>query len=116
MDGVTKGMTIGASTEALAGEGMILTAGGLDSYPFYLPTADRLRIVFRSYYHDRRGEPDRLTEPMPLPVRPALESGPDAGGGGGISHESGFPGKGNCSDEAALEEQVKAGSHGTENP
>ena len=24
-------------------------------YPFYLPTADRLRIVFRSYYHDRRG-------------------------------------------------------------
>lgn len=24
-------------------------------YPFYLPTANRLCIVFRSYYHDRRG-------------------------------------------------------------
>ena len=29
MDGVTPGMTVGASTEALAGEGMIVTAGGI---------------------------------------------------------------------------------------
>ena len=31
MDGVTPGMTVGASTEALAGEGMIVTAGGIDT-------------------------------------------------------------------------------------
>lgn len=30
MDGVTPGMTVGASTEALAGEGMLVTAGGID--------------------------------------------------------------------------------------
>jgi len=32
MDGVTPGMVIGASTEVLAGEGKILTAGGLDAH------------------------------------------------------------------------------------
>ena len=32
MDGVTPGMTVGASTEALAGEGMIVTAGGIDTH------------------------------------------------------------------------------------
>ena len=37
MDGVTPGMTVGASTEALAGEGMIVTAG----------------IIQRCNYHDR---------------------------------------------------------------
>ena len=36
MDGVTKGMTIGASTEALAGEGMILTAGGIDTHIHFI--------------------------------------------------------------------------------
>ncbi|MCR4903398.1 MAG: hypothetical protein K6A23_11120, partial [Butyrivibrio sp.] len=34
MDGVTPGMVIGASTEAMAGEGLILTAGGIDSHRF----------------------------------------------------------------------------------
>ena len=36
MDGVTPGMTIGASTEALAGEGMIVTAGGIDSHIHFI--------------------------------------------------------------------------------
>ena len=33
---VTKGMSIGASTEALAGEGMILTAGGIDTHIHFI--------------------------------------------------------------------------------
>src|SRR6201993_1477318 len=38
MDGVTAGMEIGASTEIIAGEGRILTAGGIDTQiPFILP-------------------------------------------------------------------------------
>ena len=36
MDGVTPGMIIGASTEALAGEGLILTAGGIDTHIHFI--------------------------------------------------------------------------------
>ena len=36
MDGVTPGMEIGASTEILAGEGCILTAGGIDSHIHFI--------------------------------------------------------------------------------
>ena len=36
MDGVTAGMEIGASTEILAGEGRILTAGGIDTHIHFI--------------------------------------------------------------------------------
>src|SRR6266704_204934 len=36
MDGVTAGMEIGASTEVLAGEGRILTAGGIDTHIHFI--------------------------------------------------------------------------------
>ncbi len=36
MNGVTPGMVVGASTEVLAGEGMILTAGGIDSHIHFI--------------------------------------------------------------------------------
>ena len=36
MDGVTPGMTVGASTEALAGEGLIVTAGGIDTHIHFI--------------------------------------------------------------------------------
>ena len=36
MDGVTPGMAIGASTEILAGEGRILTAGGIDTHIHFI--------------------------------------------------------------------------------
>src|SRR5437868_10583115 len=36
MDGVTPGLEIGASTEILAGEGHILTAGGIDSHVHFI--------------------------------------------------------------------------------
>ena len=36
MDGVTPGLEIGASTEILAGEGRILTAGGIDSHVHFI--------------------------------------------------------------------------------
>ncbi len=36
MDGVTPGMVVGASTEALATEGMIVTAGGIDTHIHYI--------------------------------------------------------------------------------
>ncbi len=36
MDGVSPGMTVGVTTEAIAGEGLILTAGGIDSHVHYI--------------------------------------------------------------------------------
>jgi urease subunit alpha len=36
MDGVTPGMIVGAATEVIAGEGMILTAGGIDSHIHFI--------------------------------------------------------------------------------
>src|SRR5687768_15789371 len=36
MDGVTAGMEIGASTEIIAGEGLILTAGGIDTHIHFI--------------------------------------------------------------------------------
>src|SRR3989475_992172 len=36
MDGVSPTMVVGASTEALAGEGLIATAGGIDSHVHYI--------------------------------------------------------------------------------
>src|ERR1700686_389695 len=35
MDGVTPGMVVGAGTEAIAGEGKIVTAGGVDPPPHF---------------------------------------------------------------------------------
>ena len=36
MPGVSPGMIVGATTEAIAGEGFILTAGGVDSHIHYI--------------------------------------------------------------------------------
>ena len=36
MAGVTKGMVVGVTTEAIAGEGMILTAGGVDTHIHFI--------------------------------------------------------------------------------
>ena len=36
MDGVTPGMIVAVGTEAIAGEGMILTAGGLDAHIHFI--------------------------------------------------------------------------------
>jgi urease alpha subunit len=36
MAGVTKGMIVGVTTEVIAGEGLILTAGGLDTHIHFI--------------------------------------------------------------------------------
>ena len=54
MNGVDKNMIIGASTEAIAGEGLILTAGGLDTHIHFIsPT--QLQSVPK--YNGETGEP-----------------------------------------------------------
>ncbi len=111
--GVTPGMTIGAATEVIAGEGCIVTAGGIDTHVHFI---------------------------CPQQIEHALASGVTTmiGGGTGPAHGTyattctpgiwnlhrmleaadeypmnlGFLGKGNCSTHEPLREQVLAGAIG----
>jgi urease alpha subunit len=113
MEGVTPGMIVGAATEVLAGEGMIVTAGGIDSHIHFI---------------------------CPQQIEEALSSGVTTMLGGGTGPATGtnattctpgawniyrmleaieaFPmnigllGKGNSSLPAALNEQIEAGAIG----
>ncbi len=108
--GITKGMTVGAATEVIAGEGCIITAGGIDTHIHFI---------------------------CPQQIEHALASGITTmiGGGTGPAHGTyattctpgiwnihrmlqaadeypmniGFLGKGNCSTPEPLREQVAAG-------
>ena len=109
-DGVTPGMIVGASTEAIAGEGLLLTAGGVDAHVHFI---------------------------CPQQVESAIASGVTTMLGGGTGPASGtnattctpgawhlatmfaatdalpvniaFLGKGNATGAEALREQVRAG-------
>ena len=113
MDGVTKGMTIGASTEALAGEGMILTAGGIDTHIHFICPQQIDCALFSgvtTMIGGGTGPADGTNAttctPGPWNLARMLEAAEE------YPMNLGFLGKGNCSDEAALEEQVKAGAMG----
>ena len=95
MDGVTPGMTVGASTEALAGEGLILTAGGLDTHIHFIsPQQVDCALYSGRHHHDRRRHrPGGRHQRHHLHPRP-LEYGNDAEGRGGISHEHRSSGQG----------------------
>lgn len=113
MDGVTPGMTVGASTEALAGEGMIVTAGGLDTHIHFI-APQQINCALYSGVTTMIGggtgpaDGTNATTCTPGPwnmekMLKALEEYP---------MNLGLLGKGNCSDEKALVEQIKAGAIG----
>jgi len=113
MDGVTPGMTVGASTEALAGEGMLLTAGGVDTHihficPQQIDTA--LQSGVTTMIGGGTGPADGTNAttctPGPWNMARMLEAAEQ------YPVNLGFLGKGNCSDAAPLEEQVLAGAMG----
>ena len=55
MAGVTQGMIVGVTTEVIAGEGLILTAGGLDTHiHFICPQQAHEAIACRTHHDDRR--------------------------------------------------------------
>ena len=103
MDGVTPGLEIGASTEVLAGEGHILTAGG-DRHPrpFHLARTRSRRLLLRHHHADRRrhGSGDRH-EGDHLHAR-RVEHPADVQAAEAFPLNFGFLGKGNASRPAAL--------------
>lgn len=113
MDGVTPGMTVGASTEALAGEGMILTAGGLDTHIHFISPQQvdcALYSGVTTMIGGGTGPADGTNAttctPGPWNMEMMLKAAEE------YPMNIGLLGKGNCSDEAALVEQIKAGAMG----
>lgn len=113
MDGVTPGMTIGASTEALAGEGLIITAGGLDTHihfisPQQIDTAlySGVTTMIGGGTGPTDGTNATTCTPGPWNLEMMLRAADE------YPMNIGYLGKGNCSDEKPLEEQVLAGAMG----
>jgi len=113
MDGVTPGMEIGASTEILAGEGHILTAGGIDTHihfisPNQIPEAfySGVTTLIGGGTGPATGTNATTCTPGSWNIRrmyEAVEAFP---------LNFGFLGKGNSSLPESLREQVRAGALG----
>ena len=113
MDGVTPGMVIGASTEAIAGEGMILTAGGLDTHihfisPTQVETAlySGITTMIGGGTGPADGTNATTCTPGKFNIHKMLEAAED------LPMNFAFLGKGNSSAHDTLAEQVQAGAAG----
>ncbi len=113
MDGVTKGMIVGASTEALAGENMIVTAGGIDTHIHFIcpqqidcALYSGVTTMIGGGTGPADGTNATTCTPGPWNMEMMLKAAEE------YPMNLGFLGKGNCSDEKALAEQVKAGAIG----
>lgn len=109
-DGVTPGMNIGASTEALGGEGSIFTAGALDTHvhficPQLIDTAlyGGITTLIGGGTGPNHGTLATTVTPGAWNIQKMLESLDD------LPLNFGIFGKGNSSSEAAIVEQIEAG-------
>lgn len=113
MEGVTPGMEFGASTEAMAGEGMILTAGGIDAHihfisPNQIPEAfySGVTTLIGGGTGPATGTNATTCTPGSWNIRKMYEAVE------AFPLNFGFMGKGNSSLAASLKEQVDAGALG----
>jgi urease subunit alpha len=113
MDGVTAGMEIGASTEILAGEGKILTAGGIDTHihfisPNQIPEAfySGVTTLIGGGTGPATGTNATTCTPGAWNLRRMYEAAE------GFPLNFGFLGKGNNSLPESLREQIRAGALG----
>ena len=113
MDGVTPGMTVGASTEALAGEGLIVTAGGIDSHIHFISPeqvdtalASGVTTMIGGGTGPADGTNATTCTPGPWNLAMMLKSAE------AYPMNIGYLGKGNCSSQESLAEQIKAGACG----
>ena len=113
MDGVTRGLEIGASTEVLAGEGHILTAGGVDTHIHFIAPNQIPEAFYSGVTTLIGGGTGPATGTKATTCTPgawnihrmyeAVEAFP---------LNFGFLGKGNASRPEALREQIRAGAVG----
>lgn len=113
MDGVTHGMTVGASTEALAGEGLIVTAGGIDSHIHFIAPQQidcALYSGVTTMIGGGTGPADGTNAttctPGPWNIEMMMKAAEE------YPMNLGFYGKGNCGNILPLAEQIQAGAIG----
>src|ERR1043165_6367529 len=113
MAGVTKGMIVGVTTEVIAGEGLILTAGGLDTHIHFIcpqqayeAIAAGLTTMVGGGTGPAVGTCATTCTPAPFYIRAMLQA-TDA-----LPLNFGFTGKGNTTLPQGLPEQILAGAIG----
>lgn len=113
MDGVSEDLCIGPSTEILAGEGKILTAGGIDAHIHFIcpqqiteALASGITTMFGGGTGPATGTNATTCTPGPWNIARMLESVES------FPLNIGFLGKGNASRPEALREQLEAGAMG----
>src|SRR5579884_3369584 len=113
MDGVTEGMVVGAATEVIAGEGMIVTAGGIDTHIHFIcpqqideALSSGITTMIGGGTGPATGTKATTCTPGPWNLGRMLQAAD------GFPINLGFLGKGNGSATAPLEEQVLAGAIG----
>src|SRR6187431_1526489 len=113
MDGVSKNMVIGASTEVHGGAGLIATAGGIDTHIHFICPQQIDHALFSgitTMIGGGAGPADGTNATTVTPgawnIRKMLEAA-DA-----FPMNLGFLGKGNCATEPPLWEQIEAGALG----
>ncbi|KAH8046462.1 urease [Aureococcus anophagefferens] len=113
MDGVTPGMTVGVTTEAIAGEKLLATAGGVDTHVHFIcpqqcddAVASGLTTMYGGGTGPASGTCATTCTPAPSQVEMMLKATD------GLPLNFGFSGKGNASDPAGLREVVEAGAAG----
>jgi urease subunit alpha len=113
MAGVTKGMVIGVTTEVIAGEGLILTAGGLDTHIHFIcpqqaheAIAAGLTTMVGGGTGPAVGTCATTCTPAPFYFEAMLRAVDS------LPLNFGFTGKGNTAMPAGLADQIKAGAIG----
>jgi urease subunit alpha len=113
MDGVTPGMIVGAGTEAIAGEGKIVTAGGIDPHVHFIcpqlvwtALSSGLTTLIGGGTGPATGTNATTCTPGPWNIHRMLESAEE------FPMNLGFLGKGNASSPEPLREQIRAGAVG----
>ncbi|QJD83717.1 urease subunit alpha [Cohnella herbarum] len=113
MDGVDEGMVVGASTEVIAGEGKIVTAGGIDTHIHYIcpqqietALSSGVTTMIGGGTGPATGTNATTCTPGAWHLRRMLEAAE------AFPMNLGFLGKGNASTPAPLIEQIEAGAIG----
>lgn len=113
MDGVDENLIIGAGTEIIAGEGLIVTAGGMDTHIHFIsPTQIETALYsgITTMIGGGTGPADGTNATTCTPGRFHIEKMLEAAENFPVN--LGFLGKGNSSDLDTLREQIEAGACG----